>query len=116
MTKKVTVLGKYLDFTDILLEESANIFSEQTWANEHAIKLKKGKQLPYGPIDSVRPVELETFKIYINTNLANNFIKTSKLLAGTLILFVCKPIVTSAYMSIIKGLITLQSKIEICYP
>ena len=55
------------------------------------IELEKGKQPLYRPIYSLEPVEFETFKTYIKTNLANGFIKTSKLPASAPILFVCKP-------------------------
>ena len=91
LAKEVTVPTEYSDFADVFLKKSANVFSERTGANEHAIELKKGKQLLYGPIYSPGPVELETFKIYIETNLANGFIRISKLSAGASILFVCKP-------------------------
>ena len=64
-------------------------FPEQTKANEHIIKLEKGKQPPYRPIYSLEPVVFETFKTYIKTNLANSFIRTSKSPACTPILFVC---------------------------
>ena len=73
-TKKVNVPVGYLDFTDVFLEKSANILSEQTGVNEHTIKLEKGKQPPYGPIYSLWPVKLKFFKTYIETNLANGFI------------------------------------------
>ena len=82
---------KYSDFPDILLKKLANILSERTGVNEHAIELEKGKQLPYEPIYSLGPIELKTLKTYIETNLANNFIQTSKSLACALILFVRKP-------------------------
>ena len=62
LAKKVTVPTEYSDFADIFSKKSANVLSEQTEANEHAIKLEEGKQLPYGPIYSLRPVELETLK------------------------------------------------------
>ena len=82
---------EYLDFADVFLEKSANVHPEQTETNEHAIELEKGKQPPYGPIYNLEPVELETPKIYIETNLANGFIRASKSPAGAPILFVCKP-------------------------
>ena len=82
---------KYSDFADVFSEKSANVSPERTGVNEHAIKLEKSKQPPYGPIYSLRPVELETFKTYIETNLANGFIRASKSPAGALILFVRKP-------------------------
>ena len=59
--------------------------------NEYAIKLKEGKQLLFGPIYSLGPVELETLKTYFETNLANDFIRPSKSPAGAPILFDRKP-------------------------
>ena len=55
--------------------------------NEYAIELEENKQLSFGPIYSLGPVELETLKTYIKTNLANSFIRASKFPVGTLILF-----------------------------
>ena len=78
ITKEVTVPIKYLDFADLFLEKLANVLSEQTRANEYAIKLEEGKQPPYGPIYSLGLVELKTFKTYIKTNLANGFIQALK--------------------------------------
>ena len=82
---------EYSDFADLFSEKSENVLSERIGANEHAIKLEEGKQPPYGPIYSLGPVELETLKTYIETNLANGFIRASKSPAGAPILFVCKP-------------------------
>ena len=90
LAKKVTVLAKFSDFADMFLEKSANVLPEQTEDNEYAIKLEKGKQPLYRLIYSLRPVELKTFKTYIETNLANGFIRASKLPAGAPILCVCK--------------------------
>ena len=59
--------------------------------NEHAIELEKDKQPLFRPIYSLGPVELETLKIYIKTNLANNFIRPSKSLTEAPILFSKKP-------------------------
>ena len=64
---------------------------ENTGINEHAIELEEGKQPPIGPIYSPGPIELETLKTYIKTNLANGFIRPSKSPAGALILFDKKP-------------------------
>ena len=74
LVKKVTVPAKYLDFANIFLKKFVNIILKQTGVNKHAIKLEKGKQSPYGPIYSLKLVELKTFKTYIKTNLANSFI------------------------------------------
>ena len=90
LTKKVTVPVKYLDFADVFLEKLANILLELTWANEHAIKLEKGKQPPYGLIYSLVPIELKSLKTYIKTNLANSFIRPLKSPASAPILFVWK--------------------------
>ena len=51
---------------------------------------KKTKKPSYKPIYSLRPVELKIFKTYIETNLVNGFIWTSKLPTGAPILFVRK--------------------------
>ncbi len=59
--------------------------------NNHIIKLVDDQQLPYGPIYSLDPIELETLKAYINNNLANDFIKPSKSSVGALIFFDKKP-------------------------
>ena len=59
--------------------------------NEHAIELEKSKQPPFGLIYSLGPVELETLKTYIETNLANGFIQPSKSPVGAPILFDQKP-------------------------
>ncbi len=48
-------------------------------------------QPPYGHIYSLRPVELETLKAYIENNLASGFIRPSKSPAGAPILFDKKP-------------------------
>ena len=91
LTKKITVSVKYLNFTDVFLEKSANVFPERTGANKHAIKPEEGKQPPYRPIYSLGLVEFKTFKTYIKTNLANGFIQALKSLVGAPNLFVRKP-------------------------
>ena len=65
--------------------------SENIGMNEYIIKLEEGKQLLFGPIYSLGPVELETLKTYIKINLANGFIQSSKSLVRALILFNRKP-------------------------
>ena len=91
LTKKVTVLAKYSYFADMFMQESANVFPEQTGVNEHAIKLEEGIQPLYWPIYRLGLVEFKTLKTYIKTNLVNGFIRASKSLTGTSILFVHKP-------------------------
>ena len=38
--KEVIVPAEYLNFFDVFLDKSVNVFSEQIGANEHAIKLE----------------------------------------------------------------------------
>ena len=90
LAKKVTILVKYSDFANIFLEKLANIVHKQTRANKHTIEIEQSKPLPYRPLYSLELIELETFKTYFMTNLANSFIRASKLLAGALIVFVLK--------------------------
>ena len=81
------VFAKYLDYTDIFSLDLASELLEHIGINDHAIKLVDGQQPPYKPIYSLEPVELETLKAYIETNLANRLIKPSKSPASTLIFF-----------------------------
>ena len=85
------VPAEYSDYSDVFSAENAAELLEKTGMNEHAIELEKGKQPLFGPIYSLGPVELETLKTYIETNLANGFIRTSKSPAGAPILFDRKP-------------------------
>ena len=87
-----TVPAEYSDFADVFSPDLASELPEHTGINDHAIELVEGcQQPPYGPIYSLGPVELETLKAYIETNLANGFIRPSKSPAGALILFDRKP-------------------------
>ena len=82
------VPAEYSDFADVFSPDLASELSEDTGINDYAIKLVDGcQQPPYGPIYSLKPVELETLKAYIETNLANKFIRLSKSPAGGPILF-----------------------------
>ena len=91
IAKKVIVPAEYLDFANVFSKELAEMLPERTRINEHTIKLEDRKQPPYGPIYSLGPVELETLKIYIETNLVNGFIRPLKSSADAPILFVPKP-------------------------
>ena len=82
---------EYSDYNNVFLAENAAELPENIGMNEHAIKLGKGKQPPFGLIYSLCPVELETLKTYIETNLANSFIRPFKSLAGAPILFDLNP-------------------------
>ena len=81
------VPAEYSDFTDVFSSDLASELSKHIGINNHAIKLVDGQQPPYGSIYSLELVELETLKAYIETNLANEFIRLFKSLAGAPILF-----------------------------
>ena len=85
------VPAEYSDYSDVFLVENAAELRKNTGMNEHAIELEEGKQPLFGPIYSLGPVELETLKTYIKTNLANDFIRPSKSPARAPILFNWKP-------------------------
>ncbi len=85
------VLSKYADFADVFSPKLAAELPEYTRINNYAIELVDDQQLPYDPIYSLGPVELETLKAYIENNLANAFIWPSKSPAGVPILFDKKP-------------------------
>ena len=87
----IEVRAEYSDYSNIFSAENATELPKNTGINEHAIKLEEGKQPPFGPIYSLGPVELEMLKIYIETNLANGFIRPSKSPAGAPIPFDQKP-------------------------
>ena len=82
---------EYSDYSNVFSAENTAELPENTRINEHAIKLEESKQPLFGPIYSLGLVELETFKTYIKTNLANGFIWPSKSPVGALILFDRKP-------------------------
>lgn len=70
----IAVLIKYSNYSNIFLAENIAKLLKYTRINNHIIELVKGKQLFFGPIYSLKLVELKTLKIYIETNLANGFI------------------------------------------
>ena len=79
--------AEYFNYSNNFLAENAVELPEIIGINEHTIKLKEDKQPFFGPIYSLSPVELETLKIYIETNLDNDFIRLFKSLACEPILF-----------------------------
>lgn len=66
-------------------------FPKRSEINKYTIDLELNKQLPYRLIYSLRLVELKTLKIYIEINLTNSFINSSKSFTKAPILFVWKP-------------------------
>ena len=83
----IKVSAKYLDFADIFSLDLLSQLSKYTRINNYTMKLVDGQQPLYRPIYSLRPVELETLKAYIEINLANSFIRQSKSPADAPILF-----------------------------
>ena len=81
------VSAKYSEFADVFSLDLASKLPKHTGINNHAIELVDGQQLPYESIYSLGPIELETLKTYIKTNLANGFIRPSKSPANAPILF-----------------------------
>ncbi len=72
------VSSKYADFADVFSPKLAIELPEHTGINDYAIELVDDWQPSYGFIYSLKPVELETLKVYIKNNLANSFIKPFK--------------------------------------
>ncbi len=85
------VPSEYADFADVFSPKLAVELPEHTGINNHVIELVDDWQPPYGPIYSLRPIELEILKAYIENNLASGFIRLSKSPAGAPILFNKKP-------------------------
>ena len=78
---------EYSDYSNVFSAEYAMELPKNTRINEYAIELKEDKQSPFRSIYSLKPVELETLKTYIKTNLANGFIRPFKSPVGASILF-----------------------------
>ena len=78
---------EYSDYSNVFLAENAAELLENIGMNEHAIELEEGKQPPFESIYSLSPVELETLKTYIETHLANDFIRPFKFPVGASIFF-----------------------------
>lgn len=64
-----------LIFSDIFSNNLLVELSRDPEMNNHAINLIERYQPLYKPIYILGPVELGNLKLYIETNLANNFIK-----------------------------------------
>ena len=84
------ISSKYADYTDIFSLNSAAKLLKYTNINNHPINLIDVKQPSYSLIYSLEPDKSKILKTYIKTNLANNFIKSSKSHAGASILFIFK--------------------------
>ena len=78
---------EYFDYSNIISIKNITELSEHSNINDITIKLKKSKQPLFRLIYNLGSVELEILKIYIKTNLANDFISPFKFPAGAYILF-----------------------------
>lgn len=88
----ILVLSKYANFAIVFSSNPIAKLPENNGVNNHPINLVEGQQPPYGPIYSLKSVKLKILKMYIETNLANGFIRSSKSLNKPFIFFVYKPI------------------------
>ncbi len=89
-SETVTLLEAYKDFEDVFSPENAGHLPLNE-DHDHAIGLVDGKQPPYRPIYSLSENKLSILRAYIDTNLANKYIRPSKSPAGAPILLVPKP-------------------------
>lgn len=87
LLKKVIIVVKYLDFTDIILKQLVIKSSKSLYINKYSINPEIDKQLPNKLIYSLEYVKLKILKTYIKTYLVNNFIRSSNFSAKALILF-----------------------------
>lgn len=68
------ILTEYSNYADVFSSNLAIELSKNTGINEHAIELIDGKELPYGHIYALNPIELEILKTYIKTHLQTGII------------------------------------------
>lgn len=88
IAKVVILPDKYLNYINVFLNNSKIKLLKQTNFNKYIIKKLKNKQLLYRPIYNLKLIKFKTLKIYIETNLVNNFIKFLELFISISILFV----------------------------
>ncbi len=81
------VFSKYANFADVFSLKLAIELLKHTSINNHTIKLVDDQQPPYNLIYSLGLIELEILKIYIENNLVNSFIRSSKSFARAPIIF-----------------------------
>ena len=84
------IFAEYFDFSNVFSSDAAAKLPKYNRINDYPINLVNDKQLLYGLIYSLGAVKLETLKIYIEANLASNFMRPYKSSASALILFVQK--------------------------
>lgn len=80
LVQKIINQAKYLNFANVFLKKLAKMLINCIKVNKQVIKLEKGNQTFSRFIYSPKLKDVNTFKIYIETKLANNFIGLLKLL------------------------------------
>lgn len=53
----IKIANEYFNLANIFSKKKVLVLPEQTELNEHVIRLENGKQLPYGPIYSLKLVK-----------------------------------------------------------
>ncbi len=81
------VFSKYANFVDVISSKLAIELLKHISINNYVIKLVHDQELPYSSIYSLSLMKLETLKTYINNNLVNGFIRSSKSIVGAFIYF-----------------------------
>lgn len=86
-----SISSSYIDFVDVFFKNLIVKLPEYIKINNYTIKLKKASSHPMDLLNYAKePVKLEILKIYIKTNLANCFIRSSKSPTSTSIFFIKK--------------------------
>ena len=85
----VKLSPEYNEYSDVFSDSGAAELPKH-WSADHAIDLIDGKQSSYDLIYNLNEVKLETLRGYIESNLANDFIRPSTSPARSSILFVRK--------------------------
>ena len=88
-TSTLSIPEQYKDFLNVFQKKNTDMLPEHRPYN-CAIDLQEGSQPSFGPIYNLLQMELMELWKYIDENLAKNFIRHSKSLAGVPILFVKK--------------------------
>ena len=78
---------KYTDFANIFSLDLMSKLLKHSGINDYTIKIVDSQQPLYRPIYRLEPVELKILKAFIETNLANEFIRSSKLPTSSPIFF-----------------------------
>ena len=89
-SRKAQIAHLKTDFADVFSSKLATELPEYEISN-NVIELVDNWQLPYGPIYSLEPIELEILKAYIKNNLTNRLIKPFMSPAGVPFFFNKKP-------------------------